>query len=250
MNKVRIIVVFLVSILVFAQCSDYEPLAWTDNDAFITSQYSNGEIVHGLSFYARSNVKLKSVVVNTPNQDEINMDVFIIAQPYEFVYDTHQAEMTSSLPQAGSYSFTAITQGENEEIVGHDEIVAVTLPPAKIESCSFDSLYSQLQVTWHSVEDASYTIMSILDERGNKVYMTKALAKTDTAKVVSVNDPYWLLTDYNSGATETYKPMGGQRYTVQVATFLKEQRDEKLQARSLATESFIWQDEINIIDID
>lgn len=245
MMKKRMYLVMACCAAFLLSCADLDPLPWTQNDAFISTKYAaDSSLVHGLSLYSRSNKRLASSTATTPSGDEISMNVYIANQPYEFLWDD---ELSSELPEAGTYSFYAITKSDDKEVEGEDVLKDKYLVPTKIVSCEYDSVYSKLNVVWRKVTDASYAVMYIKNAQNKEVYATSTLTANDTTETITASSKLWLAIDAVNLVEGAYVPTEGEELTLQVVHYKKDATDENaklLDARAICTYNFIWHDSI------
>ncbi|MFV0365861.1 MAG: hypothetical protein ACK5JS_05065 [Mangrovibacterium sp.] len=252
MKKLIIIALLWGGVFALTNCADLDPLPWTQNDVFINTKYNaDSTLVHGLSLYSRSNKRLASSTATSPSQETYNMNVYIALQPYEFLWDTPDEEMSTDLPEAGTYTFSAFTKSDNEEITGSDILKSKYLMPTHIVSCEFDSINSKLNVVWHTIDDADYSILFLQNAVGKEVYASSSITANDTTESVIGSSKNWLAIDYANQEEGAYVPTEGETLTLQIVYFRKDTNDDEgklLDARSICTYDFVWHDPIEVTD--
>ncbi|MFV0291014.1 MAG: hypothetical protein ACK5IJ_09020 [Mangrovibacterium sp.] len=239
-------------LMTMTNCSDLDPLPWTQNDAFITTKYdADSVIVHGLSLYSRSNKRLLSSQATSPSGEQQTMNVYMQSQPYEFLWNTSDADFSIDLPEAGTYSFEAYTKDDNEKIIGTDVLKNKYILPTKVVTCAFDSINSKLSLVWRKVEGASYSVLFIKNEANQDVYATTTLAANDTVETITKESKNWLSVDYLNQVEGAYVPTDGEELTIHIVTYKKDANDVDetlLDAQSVTDYNFIWKDKIEIAE--
>lgn len=249
MKKVIILASLICGALALTNCSDLDPLPWTQNDAFITTRYTaDSTLVHGLSLYSRSNKQLASSTATSPKGLNVyEMKAYVASQPYEFVWNTPDADMTSILPSSGTYLFSALTKSDNEEVTGSDIVKKTFLLPAQIDSFAFSENNANLNIIWNSVDGADYAVIFIRNSTNKQVYTTNPILANDTTQTISESDKNWLTTDFLNQSQEVYVPTDGEQLTLEIANFKKDANDPDyllLDARSISTYEFTWRSPI------
>ncbi|MFV0522104.1 MAG: hypothetical protein ACK5MI_06720 [Mangrovibacterium sp.] len=246
MKKLIIFSLMLWGAFSLTNCADLDPLPWTQNDAFINTKYAaDSTLVHGLSLYSRSNKRLSSSTAVSPDSSEYEMNVYVASQPFEFVWDTPDEDMASTVPKTGTYNFSAFTKSDNEEVTGTDILRKNYILPTHVASCAFDSVNSKLNIVWRSVDDADYAVIFLINANGKEVYASNTINANDTTESISESSSNWLSPD--QVGNEAYVPSNGEKFTLQISNFKKDVNDSEeklLDARSITTYDFTWQSPI------
>ncbi|MGM0622022.1 MAG: hypothetical protein ACQETJ_13305, partial [Bacteroidota bacterium] len=89
-------------------------------DAFVMKKEIDGEVKHGISYFAYGNKSISSATVTPPSGEPFEL-VVSEESAFTFLKETSEEEFASSLPQNGSYLFDV--ESKDGETVQVTEVV-------------------------------------------------------------------------------------------------------------------------------
>jgi hypothetical protein len=231
MNTFKIISILLLS-LIFFSCNKGEDEATGIGDALIVTKRLGSSDVYGLSLYAYTYSSFKSVVALS-TAEVGKTYTFKSNQGFKtnYVYDTPDAQYTTTKPVASTFNFTAIFEnGVTDEF--QDILSDKALATPIIDTCQYNSTKNLIRLTWKPVTDAESYAINIIDGT-TLLFGSTELPKTITGVSISKNVAGWVSA-----------PVAGKTYKVKVYAYLYEAEKSSyhLQCVSISETEVVWGD--------
>lgn len=208
-------------------------------DAFIVTKTVENEgqvdTLYGLALHAFGNKAITSVDVTLTNDAEASfaLDAYF-GNPYDFYYETPEAEFTAEKPVLGDYNFTVLAESGEEEVMS-DKLLEDAIYPTDLLEASYDEEKEETTLTWNEIEDADYFVIRVYDEEDKLVFSpSRAIGNGDmTEYSFKANTSGWL-----NGTV----PSVGKNFRVELNSYMYEsgQQGINLQTKTINEISIVW----------
>ncbi len=231
MNSIKIIFIAILSLLIFS-CNKEDDQATGIGDAVIITKKSGANDVYGLSIYAYTYSSFKSVAALSTAEDGKTYTLKS-NQGFKtnFIYDTPDAEYTTTKPLASTFDFTAIFEnGVSDEF--QDVLSSKVLATPIIDTCQYNSTKHLLRLTWKPVTDVESYAINIIDG-SSLLFGSVEIPATINEVSISTKVSGWQST-----------PVPGKTYKVKLYGYLyeAEKNTYNLQSVSIAETDVVWGD--------
>lgn len=190
--------ILLALAVVTTSCNDDEEEAFEAlADVYYINKMADGEMLHGVYYYAYGNKAIESVNVTTPGGES-----FVLEQSFNLgttlASEPDSADYTATLPEEGNYLFD-IT-GKNGEVTQVNEMLELSLLPIpEFTQISYNSFNYGYDVEWDDVEAADAYLVRILDEEGNAVFNSYTVNEdVNEYEIVQSANGYWDKTPHDN----------------------------------------------------
>lgn len=233
------IIPFILSALMIGMisCGPEEVIFDPSSDVFIvTKTITNADqtdTVYGLALHVFANKAIQSAVAGPDDGSNTTYELTAFGgYPYDFFYQTPDADFSSTVPYIGDYSFDVIAQSNESSIMG-DKLLDDFIYPTDSLGASFDSSTGATKLGWHKIEDADYIVIKLFNTDEDMLFSSSAMQGSKT---------YYSFGASTSGWANGESPQTGTDYLIELDAYMYEpgQTGVNIQAKSVSLKSITW----------
>ncbi|HKJ80254.1 MAG TPA: hypothetical protein VKA10_11995 [Prolixibacteraceae bacterium] len=184
-----------------SSCNDNEQVIFeADADVYWLSKMNDGEIQHGVYYFAYGNNPINTVTVTLPGGEEIDLDKSFNAAT-TWANEPDSVDFKGEFPEAGSYLFNVVSEsGETVQVSEMLEIDSLEIPV--FTQVEYNDTILGYNLEWDDVEGAEAYLVKLINEDGVIVYNSYAVnGDVNAYNILQGGSGYW---DESPSANETY----------------------------------------------
>lgn len=220
-------------IITLISCDSDEQATSAAGDVYMISKATETDTIYGLSLNAVSNKNFTSVSASPVDDIDVSYQLSVYqGRYYNFVYETNETNFGTTIPQTGTYTFSAtIENGEN--LTFSDDLSDDIIYPPSIIECQFDDTNENIEIEWEDDEDVDVYNVKVYTDSGTLVFAGPGINPDTDNYSFDASTGGWL---------NNYSPIDNDVYTVEVNAYLYETviADMNFQCISMNTHDVTW----------